>query len=237
MINWHLGYSILVKTRQFAAQKLKLTICWTISDKPKPFWEDVQHVITIFVWIFVIWRVDQTKTSFWSQKLLLEITVKSVAIPMKVGCCFDNFNQTMHFTILSIFFFPDGQPVELVKSVTYYMNDDFKQKLWDSCKDVYSPSTSSPAVTLMCGEWGNLCTPERWFSFMGDVTVLAPFQINYEFSNLNTDDGMVPHKNHPIPCNRPAPVSNSFLIFRTSKVISRKKSYQVLNLKFGLETY
>ena len=84
MINWHLGYSILEKTRQFAAQKLKLTIYWTILDKPKPFWEDVLHVITIFVWIFVIWRVDQTKTSFWNQRLFLEITVKSVAILMKV---------------------------------------------------------------------------------------------------------------------------------------------------------
>ena len=84
IINWHLGYSILEKTRQFAAQKLKLTIYWTILDKPKPFWEDVPHVITIFVWIFVIWRVDQTKTSFWNQRLFLEITVKSVAILMKV---------------------------------------------------------------------------------------------------------------------------------------------------------
>ena len=135
-----------------------------------------------------------------------------------------------------LFFFSDGQPVELVKSVTYYMNDDFKQKLWDSCKDVYSPSTSSPAVTLLCGEWGNLCTPERWFSFMGDVTVLAPFQINYEFSNLNTDDGMVPHKNHPIPCNRPAPVSNSFQEFCTLKKVVFRKN-QVLDLTFVLETY
>ena len=41
----------------------------------------------------------------------------------------------------------------LVKSVEYFMTNTFKDKLYDSCKNVYNPQTGT-AIASMCGVWG-----------------------------------------------------------------------------------
>ena len=89
------------------------------------------------------------------------------------------------------------------------MKDKFKQALYDSCKDVVYPATGDQAIKKMCGYWGKYCTAERWLSFMGDVEMLSPFQIDYKFYDEQAIDGMFPHSNNPINCNKPAPVSTS----------------------------
>ncbi len=58
--------------------------------------------------------------------------------------------------------YPPGEEHDMVESIEYYMKDSFKNGLFDSCKNVYNPSTGI-ALGLMCGEWGIYCTPERWF--------------------------------------------------------------------------
>ena len=92
------------------------------------------------------------------------------------------------------------------------MKNKFKQSLYDSCKDVVNPATGDPAIKMMCGYWGKDCTPERWLSFMGDANMLSPFQIDYKFYDEQAIDGMFPHSNNPINCDKPAPVSSHYFL-------------------------
>ncbi|CAB4061820.1 NPC1 [Lepeophtheirus salmonis] len=59
--------------------------------------------------------------------------------------------------------------IELVKTIEYSVNEDFIKGIFDSCYEVNSPQTSSRVMKLVCGKWGDkLCTPLRWFSYLGD---------------------------------------------------------------------
>ena len=116
-------------------------------------------------------------------------------------------HQQLTFKLI---YFSAKYPVTLVKSVEYFMTNTFKDQLYDSCKNVYNPTTGT-AIASMCGVWGPDCTAERWLQFMGDVSQLAPFQIDYVFTD-EEQDGMKPHSNNPVPCNKPVP-GKEFLIF------------------------
>ena len=49
-----------------------------------------------------------------------------------------------------------------VSEVNFYIDEGFTESVYDSCKDVVSPSTTGTVMDLMCGAWGsNLCTPRR----------------------------------------------------------------------------
>ena len=74
---------------------------------------------------------------------------------------------------------PDASP--LVSAVAYRMGRDFVQGVYDSCKDVVNPSTSSSVFGLLCGPWGDLCTPQRLLDFLGDVkNGRTPFAIDFQ---------------------------------------------------------
>ena len=98
----------------------------------------------------------------------------------------------------------------MVKVLEYYMKDAFKNALYESCKDVFFPTTSLPALSAMCGIYGQYCNPERWFEFMVDVNSFSPFQINYVFSNQSEVNGMTPHSNIVTQCDKPVPVSINY---------------------------
>ena len=49
-----------------------------------------------------------------------------------------------------------------VSEVNFYIDEGFTERVYSSCKDVVSPSTTGTVMDLMCGAWGsNLCTPRR----------------------------------------------------------------------------
>ena len=63
-----------------------------------------------------------------------------------------------------------------VSEVNFYIDEGFTERVYSSCKDVVSPSTTGTVMDLMCGAWGsNLCTPRRdgrymraeWISKLG----------------------------------------------------------------------
>ena len=88
----------------------------------------------------------------------------------------------------------------MVNEITYYMNESFAVNVYDSCKNVYIPSTG-PAFGVMCGSWGvELCTPRRLFEFLGAVTSpYVPFQITYNFDE--TPEGIEPYDSKVYPCH------------------------------------
>ena len=82
-----------------------------------------------------------------------------------------------------------GDPVTLVKEVDYFMSEDMSNGIYDSCKNVFNPMTSSPAIETICGFWGKYCDPQKLFDFVGDANAFSPFQINYKISNQPEIDG------------------------------------------------
>jgi Niemann-Pick C1 protein len=96
----------------------------------------------------------------------------------------------------------------MVKEIEYFMDPTFAEKLYDSCKNVYSPTFGAPAITAMCSSWGHeLCNFRRFFDFLGDVVnnAYVPFQITYNFDETPT--GIIPYTSKVTPCNEAADVS------------------------------
>ncbi|CAB4064774.1 NPC1 [Lepeophtheirus salmonis] len=89
--------------------------------------------------------------------------------------------------------FETQEEVSVISNVTYYVADEFVQRVYDSCKNVVTPSVSGTALKLMCGKWGDkLCSPYRWFRYLGSLSNgFTPFQIDYVFSGET--------RHHPIP--------------------------------------
>src|SRR5690242_4305008 len=51
---------------------------------------------------------------------------------------------------------------KMVDSITYAITEEFAQGMFDSCKDVLMPSSTSKALSLLCGQYGDQCTPHLW---------------------------------------------------------------------------
>ena len=75
----------------------------------------------------------------------------------------------------------------MIHTLGYFMSNHMKDEIYDSCKSVVNPATSKPAITMMCGVWGDYCDAEKLFAFIGDISAYSPFQINYTF----TDDAKI----------------------------------------------
>jgi hypothetical protein len=73
--------------------------------------------------------------------------------------------------------------VPSVTEVNFHVAEEFVNGVYDSCKDVVSPSTSGTVMDLLCGAWGsNLCTPKRLFHFLGDLSNgNTPLTINFVY--------------------------------------------------------
>ena len=99
------------------------------------------------------------------------------------------------------------QQKNMVKSVTYFISEEYNDATYKSCKNVQFSSASGTVMSLMCGSWGNKCTAKRWFDFMGSISNgQAPFQISYEYgSGEKSPDGeFYYHNPSTTPCHLPA---------------------------------
>ncbi|XP_041982247.1 NPC intracellular cholesterol transporter 1 isoform X2 [Aricia agestis] len=95
---------------------------------------------------------------------------------------------------------PYNNETNRILAIDYHLSAAYMEGTFTSCANVQMPSTGQSAMDLMCGQWGSAsCTPQRWFDFMGDVTVpQVPFQINYK---NGTEDGLTPADPKTRPCN------------------------------------
>ncbi|CAB4060780.1 NPC1 [Lepeophtheirus salmonis] len=68
--------------------------------------------------------------------------------------------------------FISTEDVSVISNLTYYVNKELIHKVYVSCKDVVMPSTTQTILNIMCGPWGeNLCTPERWYRYLGSLKI------------------------------------------------------------------
>ena len=92
----------------------------------------------------------------------------------------------------------------MVRSLEYIVHPEFNDDSYDSCKDVQNPATSGSVMNLLCGPWGSaLCTPYRWFEYMGTMrNGYSPFEITYNVTSVDiTEDGKIPHNPSVTPCS------------------------------------
>jgi len=69
----------------------------------------------------------------------------------------------------------------MVSGVEYFMSESLSLGIYDSCKNVYSPSLQNYAFSVLCGAWGvDLCNPKRLFDYLGDVNnnPYVPFNVS-----------------------------------------------------------
>ena len=69
----------------------------------------------------------------------------------------------------------------VISGVDYYVSPEFKEGLFNSCKDVTFPGNNAKILSFLCGTSAAKCTPEKLLTFMGSTTNgFAPFTINYK---------------------------------------------------------
>lgn len=98
-----------------------------------------------------------------------------------------------------------GESADMVQEVRYFVHDDYIQAAFDSCRSVVHPATSGSIMSLMCGRWGDtLCTPRRWFDFMGSTANgVSPFEILYEYVSAGEEaaGGFLVHNPESTACH------------------------------------
>lgn len=102
-----------------------------------------------------------------------------------------------------------GEPKQAVWEVDFHVTDDYTNKTYDSCDEVYMSELNRPAMTIICGNYGYNCDPYKLFTFFGDNSH-APFKITYRWANTtvvaeDADTGemrsMTPFAMPTTPCN------------------------------------
>ena len=98
----------------------------------------------------------------------------------------------------------DTHNVTMVEGVLYYVNTQFNEETYDSCKNVQYPGLSDTIMLILCGPWGtNGCDAQKWWNYMGTVeNGFSPFEVAYEYGKLgNSEDGYTYHNPHVDKCN------------------------------------
>ncbi|PSN54935.1 Niemann-Pick C1 protein [Blattella germanica] len=93
---------------------------------------------------------------------------------------------------------------EYINEIDVYIGDAYLNGTYDSCKQVFVPSTGQLALDMMCGDWGaSRCSPKKWFNYMGDAkdNQFVPFQINYIETN-KTVGRFIPLNPSVVPCSQ-----------------------------------
>ncbi|XP_044253215.1 NPC intracellular cholesterol transporter 1 homolog 1b-like [Tribolium madens] len=83
-----------------------------------------------------------------------------------------------------------------IEKVQENIDENYIQEVYDSCKNVANPSTSSKLIGLVCGKYGAAyCTPERFFNYMGSTSNgFAPFDIVFKIVNTSNAINHTVHK-------------------------------------------
>uniref|UniRef100_A0A3P9K427 NPC1 like intracellular cholesterol transporter 1 n=2 Tax=Oryzias latipes TaxID=8090 RepID=A0A3P9K427_ORYLA len=104
-----------------------------------------------------------------------------------------------------------GQPKDAVVAYSAYINNQFAETAFQSCKNVRLPATGGFAISTMCGRYGaTLCTPQRWYDFQGDSSNgLAPLDIDFYLINghdtTGLPEGVIPYNGIALKCNEVTP--------------------------------
>ena len=98
-------------------------------------------------------------------------------------------------------FTPSPSIKQYILEVQYFVSPQFKQGLFDSCKDVTFPGSSEKVLSLLCGTTAELCTPDKLLRYMGSpINGYASFTVDFPdnlTSNLSWMNQTV------FKCNKP----------------------------------
>ena len=72
----------------------------------------------------------------------------------------------------------DGKSIE---SIDFYVDEAFRDGLYNSCKNVIFPSSNQKIMNFLCGTKAENCNPLKFLKFMGnpELNGESPFLINY----------------------------------------------------------
>ena len=77
-------------------------------------------------------------------------------------------------------FTPSPSIKQYILEVQYFVSPQFKQGLFDSCKDVTFPGNNEKVLSLLCGTTAELCTPDKLLRYMGSPNNgFAPFTLDF----------------------------------------------------------
>ena len=100
----------------------------------------------------------------------------------------------------SLFMDPVAVFGTVIQEVAVFLSPQFKQSLYDSCKDVIFPGNNEKIMNLLCGTTADKCTPQKLLHYLGSTTNgFAPFTIDYP-QNL-TVPNVQWMKGTPYKCN------------------------------------
>ena len=73
------------------------------------------------------------------------------------------------------------QKTNVITAVDYYVSPEFKEGLFNSCKDVIFPGNNQKILSMLCGTSAANCTAQKLLTFMGSTANgYAPFDIYYK---------------------------------------------------------
>ena len=98
-----------------------------------------------------------------------------------------------------------GEWFVAVADVTVYVNEQYAEDLFNSCKNVKYPQEDSDVIDVMCGG-SDECNSHLWLQYLGDPTQNhnSPFVIKYKFVPSGSKPplpGVKPKKQDVIHCN------------------------------------
>ncbi|XP_074656980.1 NPC intracellular cholesterol transporter 1-like [Tubulanus polymorphus] len=90
-----------------------------------------------------------------------------------------------------------------VGAVNYIVDDDYSQRLFNSCRNVQMPGGNAPAIGAMCGNVeANECTVADWLGYQGSMNnPVTPFPVYFTFTaNATFNETMSPFNRTTVPC-------------------------------------
>ncbi|XP_078467452.1 NPC intracellular cholesterol transporter 1 [Lampetra planeri] len=91
-----------------------------------------------------------------------------------------------------------------ITRLQYYISKTFANGMFNSCKDVTSPSSNDKALGLLCGRDAKDCNATNWIEYMCSTSNgQTPFQIDPVFTDVPVDP-MVPMNVATLGCNESA---------------------------------
>ncbi|CAG5121501.1 unnamed protein product [Candidula unifasciata] len=108
-------------------------------------------------------------------------------------------NKTIPVTV-------NGTAAVGIQSVDYIVSNKSANEMFNSCRNVQSPSTNQPALAMLCGGYGyDKCTPENWLDYMGGTANgQTPFDIWFHISSsavVINGTSYTPLEFKSFPCN------------------------------------
>ncbi|XP_016911679.2 NPC intracellular cholesterol transporter 1 homolog 1b-like [Apis cerana] len=94
--------------------------------------------------------------------------------------CSPEQSKFLHVTKKDNYTTESGKRKEYVKEIEVYIEEEYMNKTYDSCKNVVMPQSGKLAMDLACGIYdASTCTPKLWYEYQGnpDQNIFVSFRM------------------------------------------------------------